>query len=134
MSRWPLLIAIPILAILAGTYAYYLNSAQTQPKGSQDPEVDIGVEDFDTEDGSDVDVAVPLNNHDLTAPDEAARSSGVSQSATGSSSASDPSQSLNTVETIDDEDTLGETVDEPTVIEDDEEGGIVEPSAPLSIP
>lgn len=134
MNRWPLLVSIPILALLAGTYAYYLHSSRAIPENAQDPEVDIGVEDFDAEDGSDVDVAVPLNNGELAAPGDVQEPASQAASATQSSSATDVGQSTPkpAVETIEDEETLGETVDEPTVIDDDEEGGTMELPSPPS--
>ena len=118
MNRWPLLAVVTVLAALAGAYAFYARHDQLNASSLRAAEAELDVEEFDSEDVRDEDTEVAKGPLPRDAPGEA-------QSQT-SSRPLPRSMETSQIETIDDEDMLGETVEEPLLIEDEDENGTLE--------
>lgn len=128
MNRWPLLAVVSVLAVLAGAYAYYARHGRLRAGNLRAAEAELNVEDFESEEVSDVDAEA-----ESLPESESQTIRSQSAAALRLSSPRSSSHAAGEIETIDDEDTMGETVEEPLLIEDDDEQGTLEVIQPPAV-
>lgn len=132
MSRWTLLALVTLITALAGGYILFSRPGILEREGAQRAEAELGVEEFDPENGAADEAVQDVEGEgEAAAPKaaQAARPSGQAKAAAHPKPAAAAAPEGN-VETIEDEEMLGETIDEPLVIEDEDERGTVEVAQP----
>jgi hypothetical protein len=132
MSRWSLLALVTLITALAGGYILFSRPGILEREGAQRAEAELSVEEFDPENGVDDEAGADVEGEGEAAAPKAAQ---VARPSGGAKAAARPKPAAAAaaeghVETIEDEEMLGETIDEPLVIEDEDERGTVEVAQP----
>jgi hypothetical protein len=132
MSRWSLLALVTLITALAGGYILFSRPGILQREGAQRAEAELGVEEFEPESGVDDEAGADVDGPDEPAAPKAAAAARRSDAAKGAAHSRPAAVAAaeGNVETIEDEEMLGETIDEPLVIEDEDERGTVEVGQP----
>lgn len=133
MSRWSLLALVTLVTALAGGYILFSRPGILEREGAQRAEAELSVEEFDPDNGVDDEAGADVEGEgEAAAPKaaQAARPSSAPRDAAHLEPAAAAAAAEGNVETIEDEEMLGETIDEPLVIEDEDERGTVEVAQP----
>lgn len=123
MNRWTLAAAVLFIVVLAGSYIVFKGQGSTAANDDTSAEAELNVEDFDIEGGGEIDPAAQQGEADQSGF-EADAQDGATSKAGPRRESGEPTP----VETIEDDEELGETFDGGTTSTESERGATTGPS------